>query len=308
MSGDKEKKKKLIGKTFFSEYGVCDTEKLLEGWEAVPLDNDVYEVLRSNGSSFQIKNGTEIPPFGPIQLNDEGNLEVGKFTILVGKDLVHGMTAKKTRRKGEYFFNQEGKRAKKAQVGDTVAGIGVVGEPDEFGNLKVGDKTVPIAKKRKELKLLVYSDKHESFSSGYKCHFNMVMPGSKKNHTDGIPGVFFPPKGKGPGKFCEIDEDGKTLQTAIFWPSRNKNFLVGKIRTSEEARLEKALVERVKELEKEAKDFGLEPEEHFDYVIAKEELAKCNNDDWQSHQFSVNSGHSLIFGLEEPQKSYSYGR
>jgi len=302
-----EEKKKLLSKAFFTEYGVSKTEKLLKGWEAVPLENDVYRVTRLDSTKVDIKIGQELPNIGAVKVNDEGNIEIGKYTVLVGKGLISGMTAKKTRKKDEYLFLRENKRAIKALLGDNINGIGEIKGPDEFGNVVIGDGSVPVAKKIKELKLLIYNERHDDFKTGYKCHFNVIEPGVNGSYENGIPGVFFPAKGNGPAKFCEIGDDGKTLQTAVFWPSKNKLFSVGRMRTIDMARQEKAVLEQVQAASNEAKEFGIEPEEHFEYVAAKEALTECNNQEWESQQFTVVSGKNL-FGLVEAEKTAGYVR
>ena len=308
MSTDSTLKKKLQGKVFYTEYGIGDNDRLLSGWEAEPLNDNTYLIKRSNNSQVAFSLGQEVPGVGKVSLDSEGNLNVGDHVVLVGKDIIPGMTAKRKRKKGEYMLSREGERKLSISVGDNVKGHGIVGEIDEFGNLKIGDKSIPIESKRRELKLLVYQDSHEQFRSGFKCHFNMLEPGSGKNNLDGMSGVFFAAKGRAPAKFCEVDSDGKTLQTAVFWPSRNRKFLVGKIRSIEDARLEKALVERLKVLEEECKEFDIQPEEHYDWVVAKERLDQANNLDWQTYSFSIDSGHEALFGCKPRDRNQEYSR
>lgn len=302
MTTNNTKGKGLYGKAFFTEYGLGD--HVLSGWEAKPLEENEYQIKRINGTKLTVKVGQELPNVGRVDLDKNNNLSVGKYTVIAGEELLTGWTAKKTRKKNEFMFRNEKGRRTRAAFGDTLQGIGMIHGLDDYGNIKIGDGSVPIEVKQRELKLLIYKDKHPDFKHGFKCHFNVLEPGSSKNHTDGAPGVFFPAKGKAPAKFCEVDSSKNTLSTAIFWPSKDKSFSVGKIRSIQAARTEKALHERVKALEKEAEEFEINPEDNIEYVQAQEQLKKANNDDWQNYSFTITSGHEG-FGLMVPENSYS---
>lgn len=300
-------KKKLLGKAFYTDYSLTKDGKMLKKWEAKHLDADKYLIKRCDGTELTVRLGDVIPKAGEVSVSDNSVLNVGEYRVLLGTNISQELTAKKLRKKGEYLIYKtgEGKRTFKALVGDNIYGLGKLSGLDEYGNLKINDLSIPVLKKNMELKLLIYNEKNSKFKTGYKCHFNLIEPGKTSNGKDGIAGVFFPQFNRSPAKFCELDKEGHTYQTAVFWPSKDKQFVTGNIRTLDDAKLEKALVETVKKIEQEAKDFGIEPDEHFDYIQAKKALDNANKK-WKSYIFTVMDC-PKIFGLEE-RAEYAYSR
>lgn len=298
--------KKLLSKAFKTDYGLG--KNVLNGWEASPSKDENDNVIdgsflikRHNGTEVTVGVGSEIPNVGLVSVDPNKNISVGKYTVIVGKNLAHDWRAKATRGKDTYLFSKKSGGNKKVKMGDDVSGLGAFKGKDEDGNLIVGEYSVPVNVKIRELKLLVYKTQHPDFKSGYQCHFNVIEPGNADNYSDGSGGVFFPAKGNQPAKFCEVDSDKKANTIAIFWPSRCKTFTIGKIRTIAEARTEKALLEKVKVLEAESAEFEINPEDNADYVQAKELLTKANNDNWESMTFTVQPGFEA-FGLKDPKK------
>ena len=299
-----EKEKiKLLSKAFHAEYGIKHEGELLKNWCAKPIGDDSYEVVRSNGTSMVLKLGQKIKESGVVSLDQEGNLMVGNYAILKGENLAHDITAKKTRAKDEYMLSPKDNKKMRVKIGDSIDGMGTITGKDQYGNLKIGEMSIPIEKKIKELKILVFDDKNDKTPSAYNATFSLIEPGKETNYKDGIPGIFIPSNGKKPAQFCERVEDEGLLTTAIFWPSKNKQFCIGRVRTLEQAKIEKSLFDKIKEFQKESSDHGINPDEHFELVQAKSILSELNNE-WTSYQFSA-SNKIEVFGLEK-KKSRDY--
>lgn len=302
MNNENKSKRELLAKAFHTEYSIGTN--CIKNWQAKKIDDDIYQVKRHDGSTTDLRLGQELPNIGMVSINDEGNLAVGKYAVLIGENIVANWTAKPTRSKTEFFVtNPEGKKYK-IKIEDTINGIGVVQGLDGYGNLLTGGSSIAMEKKVKELKLLVYKTKHEKFKNGYECHFNLILPGEKSNMKNGTLGVFFPANGKLPARFCEIVNDDKLLSTASFWPSKDKSFSVAKIRTLDDAINERAIYEKIKEVEKECRELQINPEDNFDYTVLSEELKQAN-DKGDSYRFTVGTGGGL-FGLEQQRYAQEY--
>ncbi|WP_025562564.1 hypothetical protein [Psychromonas sp. SP041] len=293
----------LLSKAFHAEYGVQHEGEILKNWCATKVDDELYDVTRADTSVIRVRLGQKVREVGEVGLDLYGNVTVGPHTILKGQNIDHSMTAKKTRPKDEYMISRLGMNKTRIKVGQHLDGTLLVHGKDEHGNLKIGDISIPIEKKIKELKILVFDQKNEKTPTGYNATFSLIEPGKESNNKDGISGVFVPAKGKGPAKFCENTEDAGLMTTAVFWPSTNKSFLVGRIRTLEQAKTEKFLFDSIKQYEKEARDFEIEPCDHFDLVNSKKLLTEINNE-WTSYQFSANTNVEMFGLVNKFKRSY----
>jgi hypothetical protein len=300
MSDSEKSKKTLYAKAFFTAYGLGTD--IVANYSAKRLNDVDCEITRGNGTKVIFAIGQDVPNCGPVSIDRNNNIQVGKFTVLVGENLASDWRAKKTKKKGEFLFRKKDGKSIRASIGDTVVGMGVVNGHDNHGNVSVGDWNIPIDAKLKELKLLVYNEKHEKYVTGHKCHFNFLLPGSKNNNENGIAGIFFPAKGNAPAKFCEIEPDNTLLCTATFWPSKSREFSIGNTRSIDDARIEKALVERLKELKTESEDLGILVSENQEYIETEKQLTAANKK-WESNSFTVTNGKEA-FGLNA-ESSYA---
>lgn len=285
-----QSKQKLIGKAFYSHYSVGDN--VLEKWEALPLKDDSYLVTRHDGSKIKLEIGMEIDGVGLVELNEGGStIKVGKWTLVIGQNIIPGWEAKPTRGKHNYIIRRPDAPAMKVKVGDQVPGMGIA-HIDPYGNLGIGEKAVPIAKKQFQIQLVIFGEEEKG---GYVSYFNYMNPGEKSGDVAGVKGIFYPSQGgKKPGRFCEYGEDGSLYNTAVFWPVAGKTFAAGKIRTLDDAIEEKAVYASKAEFEAGAAEIKMNPESMFGYSEIKDRLNQLNVESWKDHPFSVTMGHHIF--------------
>lgn len=292
MSGDFGKDKKLMAKAFYSHFSAG--ENLLDGWEAQPIGGFEYLVKRSNGSEIVLSIGQTLDKVGEVSLDKNKNLQVGKWTVIVGENMIKGWEAKSIRGKGNYLIKKIDGPSVKVSIGDNIDGYGKL-EYDKNGNLSAGGNGIRIAKKSYELSLIILKEKDKG---GFVSYFNYLEPGNSGNRNDGVKGIFHPsPDGKQPGRFSEFSNDGNLYTTAVFWPSKDKKFARGQIRGIDKAIEESIIFKQVKEIEKEAKESNIEPEFIYGYEEKKKELDELNKKSWKESPFSVTEGKKL-FGLD----------
>lgn len=296
--------RKLQAKTFYADHSIGDN--ILSGWEAKPLDENTFLIKRHDGSTRKVVLGEEIPKVGEVSKNGAGNLSVGKFTVIVGENLIPDWEAKPTGGKDTFFIKrpkEQGGNLRSVKLGTNVEGLGEL-VMDKYGNLRVGEKSIRVARKQYEINLLVWNIPGEK--DGFQSVINLIEPGNKGNRKDGVYGTFSRThlnSGK-PAVFYEKGPNGESLNTAAFFASEDKRYLRGKIRDRNDALLEaeafkteKALERRIKQ---ECRETGLKIEEHMDYpdlVKATEIREDLNRNSWRHHIFSVERGHHM-FGLK----------
>lgn len=301
-------KRSLQAKTFYANHSIGDN--ILSGWEAKPMGQDSFLITRHDGSTRKVVVGEEIPKVGEVSMNTAGNLSVGKFTVIIGENLIPDWEAKPTSGKDNFYIRRPKEQGANFEIklGEKLDGYGQV-IMDEYGNLRVGEQSVRVARKQFEINLLVWSVPDDK--GGFQSVINLIEPGNKGNRKDGVYGSFertHLDSGK-PSIFKEKGPNGVLLNTAIFFASENKRFLHGKIRDRNDAMLEyeafcteKSLERRIK---MECRETGLEMEEHMDYPDykkAEEIRMNLNKNSWRHHQFSVTKGGHL-FGLRaDPAK------
>lgn len=249
------KSKGLNAKIFCSVSSVGPN--LLDGWEARPLSYDQFLVKRSNGTEVLLSIGDELDSVGLVSLDKNNNLSVGKWTVTVGVNIIKGWEARKTKGAGNYLIKDDQGNHTRVKVGENFEGLGLVGE-DGFGNVTLGDKSVRQLYKDFELNLIVLKGNEKG---GIPAYFNYLEPNNSGNRRDGAKGVFYPSKdGKQPSKFSEYGEDGRLYSTAVFFPSRDKKYLFGKVRSLDDAVIERVSFQKVKDLEEDAKHAGISPD------------------------------------------------
>lgn len=303
-------KRSLQAKTFYADHSIGDN--ILSGWEAKPLDENSFLIKRRDGSTRKVVVGEAIPKVGEVSVNSAGNLSVGNFTVVVGENLIPDWEAKPTSGKDTFFIKrpkEQGHNLRDVSLGSDLEGMGQV-VMDEYGNLRVGDKSIRVARKQFEINLLVWSV--PDAKEGFQSVINLIEPGNKGNRKDGVYGAFCRTRmgSNKPAIFKEKGPNGELLNTAVFWPSENKKYVVGKIRDRNDAILEKEALRAEKKLERrikeECRETNLELEEHMDYpdlVEATKIREKMNKDSWRVHNFTVSKG-GHMFGLKpDPVKS-----
>lgn len=299
MMNPVQSKKRLFAKAFYTEFAIGPNH--LDGWEATPIGDQVYKIKRVNGTEIVVAIGQEIPNVGLVSINNENNLSVGKHTVVIGENVVKQWTAKTKQSKKEFLIKNPDNKTFNVEIGQNITNLGKVNGLDQYGNLSVGDKSIAMLSKVRELKLLVYQDRHEKFTSGYKCHFNLIKPGSASNLKDGIPGVFFPAYGNRPAKFCEV-VNGVAFSTAVFFPGKSKEFSIGHIRTLETAFNERAIYEKLLEIKKESESIGVNPDDNFEYAEYNEKMKDIKNH-WETNVFNVSEGKSAFGIIEKPKEN-----
>lgn len=291
---DQENKPNLTGKLFYSHYTLGD--RVLEGWEAKPVSDTDFEVTRHDGSKTSLTLGGTVPSKdGPVEveLDKNDNLKVGDYTVVVGEDIQQGWDAKKMGKadSSEYLIRIPDEKSQRVKLGEPHSTLGVV-ELDEYNNLSTDRGAVKVLEKEYELSLLVFDKKERG---GFQAYLNVLTPGDEDGGHDGVKGIVYPPDKKGkPLKFSEEGEGGKMFATATFWPTRNDMYAKGQTRTLEDAAEESRVLREVKDLEKKARQAGIEPDYLPGYDDSKKLLKEYNNDSWKGMLFTVQKGKELL--------------
>ncbi|PTH79202.1 hypothetical protein [Aeromonas veronii] len=297
MTDHNTQKPKTMGKIVYTDFSIG--EKPLSGWEAVPISDEKFLITRKNKSTTVLSIGDETQA-GVVSLDSNGNIKVGEWTVPIGRNLIEGCEARAKRGKGNYFIRMSDGSSHTIKIGDDLANLGKT-EIDEFGNIKAGESSILVHKKQYELNLLILGTMEKG---GFTSYFNIIEPKNENNRKDGARGIFYPTKdGKRPSSFSEIGPDGGLYSTAIFWPSKNDKFVQGKVRPLMMAIKEKAIYEKIKEMNALAAEIGVEASEIQGYDSMKKDLNEINNKSWIEYSFLVNQGINLFNGnSKEKQK------
>jgi hypothetical protein len=315
-----DSKPKLVGKLFHRSY-LSLGENLLEKWSAAETSPGNYLVNRPNGTTLEVAIGGEVPNIGLVAIDSNQNITIGKYTIIAGENVLFDWSAKPIRGQDNYRIRTAEGKFLDVKLGGTIEDLdGQITLSEKYDKIMVGNRTIPLYRKQYEQNLIIFDVKERS---GQRAFFNLLEPGNENNRKDGIQGIFYPaPSGNKPARFCEVGPDGKIYATAVFWPSKNKQFTNGKLRDINLAIEEKSIVNeinkinlKIAEVEAEAVDIGFGIEDHpeyEDYTIMQsgldklqERLTYLNKDAWENKSFSVTSGHEML-GLVSTKKTPSY--
>jgi hypothetical protein len=308
-----QKQKKLLAKAFHSEYIIG--EHVLKGWEAKIIGDKRYQITRSNGATLEVGIGDIVPKAGEVSVDINKNLKIGKYTVLTGEDIISGWEARPSKGKGNYRVRTDDGTYLNVKAGERHESLGLIEMNDDYGNLVINGRSVPVTVWKMEYNLLVLNAREKS---GYKAYFNLLETGNSDNLKNGIPGVFYPASGNRPAKFCELGTDGVLYSTAVFFPSADKKFSNGKMRAIDLAEEEKALVrdmkdksELVSKIVKECEELAVDIEDHPDHEpfmrtreeieTMQERLTHLNKRAWIEKSFSVTNGKE-VFGLVASNK------
>lgn len=270
-----------------------------------------YQVTRANGSKLHVTVGSDIEGKSgklKVELNEYGNLSIGDHTVVVGENVLPGLSAnRKGKSESEYFIYSDNKGGRRVSVtvGERNEEFGMIGK-DNFGNLTTDNGTVKLLHKEKELRLLVLDDEM-SFDndSGNKAYINVYRPGNDRDQLKGVQGVYIKPaKSSDPGLFMEDNGAGEGVITAKFHSSKNGRSASVELRGFEDAVIEHELTKKVEFLETRAALAEIDPRMLQNYDRLSEELKEVKSQPWEEQRFVVSSGAENML-VQRPRQEYS---
>lgn len=250
---------------------------LLANWEARPMGNDTYMVVRPNGTTREMRlgetvqvheKGSRVPGMGIVNRSETGVLMIGNKSVIIGNGIKHGFQARATGASSTYVLRSDkGHTIGRVAVGDNIDGQAVSLVDKHL--LKVGESIYPIVPKLREITLLVLQSPYED---GYLSYINVVEKGNKLNRKDSPMGAFIPPQNAGePAKYVEV-YGGRSVVTALFWADPEGKKVNYQFRDGDTALLEFELEGKVQDARKTAIECGIEPEDLAEYVDANTQL------------------------------------
>ncbi len=314
-------KPKLTAKVYSSTFSpVATSHEILDKWEAVQVADNQYKITRKNKTELVVSVGDVVPNIGTVSVEKNKNLIIGKYAILTGENFLSGWDAKPARGKEVFRVRTIENKFLDVKIGDSIDDLGLISYDENTNKLKVGEFTIPISFKQHEHNLIVFDTVERG---GKRAFFNYLEPDNPNNRKDGIQGVFYSPPGENrPSRFCEHGPDGKLYATAVFWPSKNKEFINGKLREIGLAIEEKSVVDEINKIslkmadvQKESDSIGFDIQDHpeyNEYVVMQgaldqlqSRLSYLNKEAWTSETFSVSTGHMML-GLKSKASQNTY--
>lgn len=179
-------------------------------------------------------------------------------------------------------------RVVRGEVGARVQGMGSLSRC-KSGRLMIGGRSLLVAKKTRELSLLVLN---ESDDLGYLSYFNVLKPGSRSggNTPAGISGRLV--RDERGARFMERGSDDQWHDTARFHEPVGQRISAA-LRTLDAAEASALVDAQWALLEQESDDLGIpisDLEEHDDLSVARDHLSKT----WQRHTFVIAQGKEWI--------------
>jgi hypothetical protein len=215
------KESKISASSFSYNYGIGHNP--LMKWQATPLPNGNYFIMRPNNVHFEAGIGDEIPSAGKVSVSRNKDLVIGSYTIPVGHNLNLNFYAIPANKEKDIFtiFNAKGKFLEKIKLGDKGKNSGVPISLDEFGNLTASTysiKVLPMLSKLNFNLLQTLSDEERvKFGIKSKSVKRAVMGFiDARDLTNSTPtfGFYFPKQsGSVSGEFKEYSE-GELVTTA----------------------------------------------------------------------------------------------
>lgn len=262
------------------------------GWEAERVDDDTFMLVRSDGSTREINLRQPLRTLkGDLypELHSSGVLQIGDWSVIVGRGLNHGMHARKLAMPNTYLVFDEKMRQKgRFKIGSKVEGESVSLVDGHL--LKLGDQIIPIQPKKYDVTLLVMDVPVEG---GHLSYINVIELGNSMNRRDGAKGVFMSPRRAGePAEFVETFA-GQKVVTARFWEERNSSRVKYVFRDAQSAIDERLLQKQLFEAKEVAIQAGIEPTEYHEYA---EILDKINglNASWNEAGMAIVHGEELF--------------
>ncbi len=225
MSGSK-----MSASSFSYNYGIGHNP--LMKWQATPLPNGNYFIMRPNNIHFEAGIGDDVPSAGKVSLSKNKDLVIGNYTIPVGHNLNLNFHAIPANKEKTIFslFNSKGKYLEKISLGDTGKSTGTPISLDEFGNLTSSSysiKVLPMLSKLTFNLLQTLSDEERvKYGIKSKSVRRAVMGFTDaRNLTASTPtfGFYFPKySGSVAGEFKEFKE-GELVTTAQLFSNQGSD-------------------------------------------------------------------------------------
>ena len=308
MSPIMNNKNKSVGNISHNHFSLG--ENVLDGWEASPTGDDRFQITRADKSHLIVSLGDMIEgKNGSMKVvkDDNGNLNIGKHTVVMGENMLPGWEAVPTGKTNDekFFVRDDTGKSYSVQVGkenDTLGEITI----DKFGNLETDIGSIKLLKLEKQLNLLIVG---ENDNGAYNAYFNVNRNSGTERDSElnGVPGVVFPQKHpKGPVQFKEKGEGGDLYTTALFWDKGNGNSVQGQMRSLESAVQERLLFKETKKIEKRAKEVDISPSFIQGYDKMKDELLSINKQSWNNESFAIFEGKEVLFSQSSGAENKQY--
>lgn len=281
--------------------------QVLEGWEAHKTGSQSYEIKRGDNSTIDVAIGDTIQGRGgealKVVLDGNDNLSVGNYTVLTGRNILRGVSAKQMGLpENKQFLIKTDSGTERVRVGDTSDRFGKI-DVDEFNNLSTDAGAIRIMPLVKEVNLVVLNEKQ---AGGNKAYFNVRNPNDQAFNYNGIPGVVHLPKEHGqPLRFSEKGEGDRLYTTAIFWKTNNDRFVNGQLRPLRLAVEEYQHQTTVKDLEAKAAKIDVAPDQLPGYTKALEARNEINTTSYETTLFQVIKGLDHIFPDQSIKQQHS---
>jgi hypothetical protein len=285
----------ILAKMFYRHF---DDGEILPGRYACQLNEETYLVVRPDCTTMQVKLGEHIKNAGKVSLDHNNNLQIGRYTIIVGNDPLPDWHALPTNSKTKFHIVRPDGYKSVYSVDDQVGNEGKL-TMDENGRIYLNDRNVPIRNRLYELNLLVLPT---AKGNGYTAFFNKIMPKDPDNRRNGIPGTFFPGNDKRPSRYCEEGPDGNLYTTVMIRPNEDGRTVRCIMRTLNDAIEEKVMTNDLEHIRlTEAEPYGIDPQDVQEYVDLQNRISENRATMWVQREFSVTNGHRIL-GLPNAKK------
>jgi hypothetical protein len=240
---------------------------LKRGWEAERTGESAYLLRRPDGTTREINLyeplRTAKGDLLPSRNDALGLLTVGDWSVLIGKNINHGLHARKLGADDTYLLMDEKTTTNLGtfKIGDQHKGRPVAKIDTHL--LQIGDEVVAIKPKKHDITLLVMATEE---NGGNVAYINMTELGNKQNRKDGARGTFIRPKKEGePALFYEEYSRQRVL-TAQFWLEKNEKKATFYFRDAHTAFQSGELNKKLEDARLQALNVGIEPEDYDVYV------------------------------------------
>lgn len=297
-------RKPLVAKCVEMVYGYPGT--LLKGWEAEYVNEDTYVLHRPNGTQRTINlhlpmatvSGEQIP-----YRNEDGFLSINEHSVLIGRNISHGMHARKVSRENAYLiFDESGRNTGEVKVGQLTEGMTV--SLVDAHLLKVGEKNIPVMPKKYDIALIIMDSE---YGAGRLSYINIIEKGHAANRKDGTRGEFLSPKtAEEPALFVESFE-GEKVVTAKFYLSSKRKKVNYEFRDAEVALQESRLSLKIQDAYEKAVNAAIEPEDYHEYVELTEKMVEIQKQ-WKKSSMALVQGSDQVFKPQQPERGNNRDR
>lgn len=267
---------------------------LKRGWEAERTGEDAYLLRRPDGTTREINLyeplRTAKGDILPMRNEAIGLLTVGDWSVLIGKNINHGLHARKLGADDTYLLMDEKTTTNLGtfKIGDQHKGRPVSKIDGHL--LQIGDDIVAIKPKKHDITLLVFDTQEKG---GHVAYINMSEIGNKSNRKDGARGTFIRPMRDGePASFYE-EYSGQRVLTAQFWLEKNEKRATFHYRDAKTAWESTNLNKKLEEARLMALNVGIEPEDYDVFVKLNKQVVSLA-DGWKKDGMRVLNGIALF--------------